>query len=161
MDCSPPGSCVHGILQARRLEWVAMPSFRRSQFIWIDKSFPPLLSSVLWEVAAALAIMDGVITAGGDLDQGLDGLWALATSAGSRRKPCTRKQCWEVTPPTKSANINWADGLWHLCLSIRQTHEPSRAQWGPEGWRLLSSSTVVTKVTNRSPQKGTSLVVQG
>ena len=24
MDCSPPGSSVHGILQARRLEWVAM-----------------------------------------------------------------------------------------------------------------------------------------
>jgi len=21
MDCSPPGSCVHGILQARGLEW--------------------------------------------------------------------------------------------------------------------------------------------
>ena len=26
MDCSPPGSSVHGILQARTLEWVAMPS---------------------------------------------------------------------------------------------------------------------------------------
>ena len=25
MDCSPPGSSVHGILQARMLEWVAMP----------------------------------------------------------------------------------------------------------------------------------------
>ena len=25
-DCSPPGSSVHGILQARTLEWVAMPS---------------------------------------------------------------------------------------------------------------------------------------
>ena len=25
MDCSPPGSSVHGILQARRLEWVAIP----------------------------------------------------------------------------------------------------------------------------------------
>ena len=24
MDCSPPGSCVHGILQARTLEWVAI-----------------------------------------------------------------------------------------------------------------------------------------
>ena len=23
-DCSPPGSCVHGILQARILEWVAI-----------------------------------------------------------------------------------------------------------------------------------------
>ena len=27
-DCSPPGSSVHGILQARILEWVAMPSPR-------------------------------------------------------------------------------------------------------------------------------------
>ena len=26
MDCSPPGSSVHGIPQARILEWVAMPS---------------------------------------------------------------------------------------------------------------------------------------
>ena len=25
MDCSPPGSSVHGILQARILEWVTMP----------------------------------------------------------------------------------------------------------------------------------------
>ena len=25
MDCSPQGSSVHGILQARILEWVAMP----------------------------------------------------------------------------------------------------------------------------------------
>ena len=30
MDCSPPGSSVHGILQARILEWNAMPSSRGS-----------------------------------------------------------------------------------------------------------------------------------
>ena len=30
MDCSPAGSPVHGILQARILEWVAMPSSRGS-----------------------------------------------------------------------------------------------------------------------------------
>ena len=28
MNCSPPGSSVHGILQARTLKWVAMPSSR-------------------------------------------------------------------------------------------------------------------------------------
>ena len=28
MDCSPPGSSFHGILQARILEWVAVLSFR-------------------------------------------------------------------------------------------------------------------------------------
>ena len=30
MDCSPPGSSVHGILHPRILEWVAMPSSRGS-----------------------------------------------------------------------------------------------------------------------------------
>ena len=30
MDCSPPCSCVHGILQARILEWVAIPFSRGS-----------------------------------------------------------------------------------------------------------------------------------
>ena len=32
MDCSPPGSSVHGILQARILEWVAIP-FSRGSFL--------------------------------------------------------------------------------------------------------------------------------
>ena len=30
MNCSPPGSSVHGILQARTLEWVAIPFSRGS-----------------------------------------------------------------------------------------------------------------------------------
>jgi len=32
MDCSPPGSSVHGILQARILECIAMP-FSRGIFL--------------------------------------------------------------------------------------------------------------------------------
>ena len=30
MDCRPPGSSIHGILQARTLEWVAIPFSRGS-----------------------------------------------------------------------------------------------------------------------------------
>ena len=30
MDCNLPGSCVHGLLQIRILEWVAIPFFRGS-----------------------------------------------------------------------------------------------------------------------------------
>jgi len=30
MDCSPPGSSVYGILQARILQWVAIPFSRGS-----------------------------------------------------------------------------------------------------------------------------------
>ena len=33
IDCSPPGSSVHGILQARILEWVAIPSSRLFRYI--------------------------------------------------------------------------------------------------------------------------------
>ena len=33
IDRSPPGSSVHGVLQTRILEWVAMPSFRGSSQI--------------------------------------------------------------------------------------------------------------------------------
>ena len=46
-DCSPPGSSVHGIFQARTTEWVAMPSSRGSSWprgwtcishvSWIDR----------------------------------------------------------------------------------------------------------------------------
>ena len=30
MDCNPPGLCVHGLFQARILEWVAISSIRES-----------------------------------------------------------------------------------------------------------------------------------
>ena len=35
MDCSPPGSPVHGISQARILEWAAMPSSRDLPDPWV------------------------------------------------------------------------------------------------------------------------------
>ena len=46
MDCGPPGSSVHGILQARILKWVAVPSsrgssrFRLSLLHWQVVSLP-------------------------------------------------------------------------------------------------------------------------
>ena len=49
MDCSSPGSSVHGILQARKLERVAIPSFRgssqprdRHQVSWTAGGFFPI-----------------------------------------------------------------------------------------------------------------------
>ena len=44
MDCSLPGSSVHGILQARTLEWVAMPSSRGSTDQLLPKMRPRGLS---------------------------------------------------------------------------------------------------------------------
>ena len=42
MDCSPPGSSVHGVLLARILEWVAMPSSRGSSDPGIEPVSPAL-----------------------------------------------------------------------------------------------------------------------
>ena len=36
MDCSPPSSSVYGILQARKLEWVAILTPRWKLFLWLD-----------------------------------------------------------------------------------------------------------------------------
>ena len=49
MDCIPPGSSVHGILQARVLEWVAMPSSREWQCpVWEGKVQEEMIL-FLWE----------------------------------------------------------------------------------------------------------------
>ena len=42
MDCSPPGSSVHAILQARILEWVAIPFSRGSPDPGIEPRSPML-----------------------------------------------------------------------------------------------------------------------
>ena len=46
-DCSPPGSSVHGILQARILEWVAIPFSRRSSLPRIEPTSPALQADSL------------------------------------------------------------------------------------------------------------------
>ena len=50
MDCGPPSSSVHGILQARTVEWVSMPSSRGSSrprnWTWVFSIAVRFLSSV-------------------------------------------------------------------------------------------------------------------
>ena len=47
MDCSPSGSSIHGILQARILEWVAMPFSRGSSHPGIEPRSPILQADSL------------------------------------------------------------------------------------------------------------------
>ena len=48
MDCSSPGSSVHGILQVRILGWVVVPSSRGSS----DLKSDPHLLCLLWQVGS-------------------------------------------------------------------------------------------------------------
>ena len=47
MCCSPPGSSVHGILQARILEWVAIPFSRGSPDPGVKPGSPALQADSL------------------------------------------------------------------------------------------------------------------
>ena len=52
-DCSPPGSLAHGTLQARMLEWVAVPSSGGSSDSGI-KPASPALQAILNQCATHL-----------------------------------------------------------------------------------------------------------
>ena len=43
MDCSPPGSSVHGVFQARVLEWGAIALLAMCIFLWRNVCSSPLL----------------------------------------------------------------------------------------------------------------------
>ena len=61
MDCSQPGSSVHGILQARTLEWVALPSSRGSSpvrdWMWVSCIAGGFFT--IWATREAQAKCDG------------------------------------------------------------------------------------------------------
>ena len=63
MDCSPPGSSVHGILQAGILEWVAIPPPGDLPNPGIKPTCSALLAdSLLSELQASLAEIKCVLT---------------------------------------------------------------------------------------------------
>ena len=51
MDCSPPGSSVHGTLQARILEWIAVLSSRGSSRPR-DRARISYVSCFVWQVGS-------------------------------------------------------------------------------------------------------------
>ena len=60
LDCSPPGSSVHGILQARILQWVAMPFSRGSSQprdqTWVSRIAGTFFT--VWDTTEALHCQD-------------------------------------------------------------------------------------------------------
>ena len=53
IDCSPPGSSVHGLLQARIMQWVAISS---SRGIFLTQGLTPHLSCLLHQQADSLLL---------------------------------------------------------------------------------------------------------
>ena len=61
MDCSLPGSSVHGILQARMLEWVTMPSSRDLPDPGVESFMSPTLNPWI-EFLLSPALAGGFVT---------------------------------------------------------------------------------------------------
>ena len=93
MDCSPPGSYVHGILQARTLEWTAMPSSMGASHAGLNQS---LLSPALtrgffttittWQTQKMVKVESE--KAGLKLNNGkkTHGIWSHHLTANRKRK---------------------------------------------------------------------------
>ena len=56
MDCSPPGSSVHGILQARTLKWIAIP-FSRGISQSRDRTLVSCIAGRFFTILATSAAM--------------------------------------------------------------------------------------------------------
>ena len=57
VDCSPPGSSLHGILQARILEWVAFPSPGDLRDPGIERGSLILQADSLWSEHQAILLL--------------------------------------------------------------------------------------------------------
>ena len=93
-DCSPPGSSVHGILQARMLEWVTMPSSRGSSRprLWTRVSCFVGRYFTIWARPGQLRRRDGktlpyikkenLLQFRLETTKGVKTLWSLSTTLG-------------------------------------------------------------------------------
>ena len=55
MDCSPPGSSIHEIIQERILRWITIPFSRGSPDLGIETRSPALQAdSIVWATSIAL-----------------------------------------------------------------------------------------------------------
>ena len=123
-DCSPPGSSIHGILQARILEWVGMPFSKRSsqpreQVLFC---FVFLTTSTIWEVPPCPAVLTKLL---------------LPSAADPQLSSLAGSHPWRASPKVTSPWCN-SDrsviGLW------------------AGGYKCLNSSSPLRRTFKASPQ---------
>ena len=96
MDCSPPGSSVHEIFQARIQEWVAIPSSRGSSWPRTERVFPvsPALCCGMQAPSSSLTPNDQTL-GNNDLrgvsNQGQEARSRITDLSGHLVKPKTKK----------------------------------------------------------------------
>ena len=128
MDCSLPGSTVHGLLKARLLEWVAMPFCRR--WSW----------SMDWTQLSCMAgrLFTGWATRGAWY---IEHLWANQLTDFSNLHPWRR------------GDINFQALYEALCLGTRASRQ-LRAAWGRRVACVGRKETKPTSQLERGSEDG-------
>ena len=123
MDCSPPGSSVHGISQARILEWLARVPLPSSREIFPTQGWNPCL--LHWQAASLLSEPPG--------------------KPGASVGGVITTHSFATHPPVWNAFLGTARGRAHLAV-LRKAFPLS--QWcGLSGrWLLTRESTVRSQV---------------
>ena len=116
MNCSPPGSSVHGISQARILEWVAIASSRESSWPrnWTQVSCIPCIGRWIFFYCWAT-------------------WWALSTNSPSSNFKFLIERIWlaDPGPVSPSCPINEVWGLRDMVIWGRN------GCWGPARMLLM------------------------
>ena len=120
MDCSPPGSSVRGFLQARILEWVAMPSLRGSS--WLQGIQPAcLMSSVL---------AGGLFTTSATWEAQEES-WAKLNSHSQEMLKLGREWTSFPTLPPSTGSFHWITEWGVFWVSGLCPWEPPTQKWNP------------------------------
>ena len=148
VDRSPPGSSVHGILQARILEWVAMPSFRGSSqprnptrvsrftgrffTIWapgkppVDQRYSPVLGRPSFIISPQITLV-WLMSHLASLSRwtNLHSESANLSACQSQLSPIHMTHCvhalqFKLFIITKSL-LSEANTWWYLCLAVEDT----------------------------------------
>ena len=118
MDRSPPGSSVHGILQARRLEWVVMPSSRGSSQ---PRPQNQCLLHLMHCIFSCWATPWGILV----VVYSLSRVWLFATPwtvacQAPLSTAFSRQEHWSGVAIAFSTEIDWADVIRNLISQIRR-----------------------------------------
>ena len=146
MDCSPPGSTVHGILQARILEWVAISSSSdwprdRTMVSCIVGRF--YTTRVTWEAPIMMVTFSIVICLVGFATEQWYINICLIHSVHPPRQPgiAFEDADWRHgTGPWVSWGLRGRAGMWHQLSHLSPMDSP-HTLGGHQVWRELGRSS--------------------
>ena len=167
MECSPPGSSVHGILQARILEWVAVPSSTdlpnpriepRSPTLQADSLLSEPLRKPKNSGVGSLSLLQGIFLTQESNPRFLH-CRQILYHPSHQRSPDKEKSTWNKSDSERQILHDFTD----MCNLQRKPNHKNRIKWQLLGvggeWvkvvkRLQTSSFDMNKFWGSTVQHG-------